>query len=70
MEQHNKISNERYFKCDGCGKTITKMSSSLKVIGCGYCKGYFSIELTKDEIVEIIKEWGYSKREINDFFKN
>lgn len=61
------INYPKYFRCDKCGKTITKIEkeSEIKIICTsninyrisGICGGGFSIEMTEEEYNTQLKEW-------------
>lgn len=67
---------ERYYRCNKCGASIARESSKPSICTSSalmparrICGGSFTRELTKEEVVEQLKQWNYSDEEIKDFFK-
>lgn len=66
---------EKYFKCNKCGQMLAKESerpnvctSSALMPARRICGGSFTVELSKEEVINKFKEWGYTQDRIGDFF--
>ena len=67
---------EKYFRCNKCGQTIAKESSKPNICTSSsfmpvrrICCGSFTIEISKEEVIEQFKKWNYSEEDINNYFK-
>ncbi len=65
---------ERYFRCNKCGKTIAKVKEwdhagmcTIGFIGrtSGICGGGFTIEISKEEYYNQLKEWDQTVNELS-----
>ena len=66
---------KKYFKCNKCGQMIAKESSKPNVCTSSallparrICGGGFTVELSKDDVIEQLKKWNYTQERIDEFF--
>jgi hypothetical protein len=65
---------EKYYRCNKCGQFVAKESSKPSICTSSalmparrICGGAFSIEISEKEIIEQLKNWGYSSEQIDEF---
>ena len=68
---------EKYYRCNKCGQVITKESSKLEICTSSVlmparviCGGGFTVEISKEEVIDQFTKWNYTIEEIDNYFIN